>query len=147
MSAIWIVAQQATQGPTSTLGMLAPFAMIFLIFWFFVWRPQAKQQAQHKSFLEGLKVGDEVVSSGGILGKVVQVDKDIIHVEVSRGSRLRILRPQIQALPQSLGAAATPKASDTEKPKGADKSSEKSADAAETEGEGSSESRKKDKKG
>ena len=63
-------AQAAAQQP-SMLASFIPLILIFLIFYFLLIRPQQKKQKEHKILLESIKRGDEILSSGGILGKVL----------------------------------------------------------------------------
>jgi len=71
-------------------------ALFFVIFYFIVMRPQARQQNVHKTFLEKLGKGDEVVTSGGVVGKVDRVAGDLVFVEVANNVKLRVLKAQIQ---------------------------------------------------
>ena len=62
-----------------------PLILIFLIFYFLLIRPQQKKQKEHKILLDSIQRGDEILSSGGILGKVIKVDNDKLTVEISKG--------------------------------------------------------------
>ena len=84
------------QSPFGAFGLLVPAALFFVIFYFIVMRPQAKQQNEHKSFLDKLSKGDEVVTSGGVVGKVDKVAGDLVFVEVANNVKLRVLKAQIQ---------------------------------------------------
>src|SRR5690625_3157551 len=93
---IWVVAQQA---PPEGGGILPTFMMlglVFLIFWFIVIRPQRKEIERHQTFISNLKVGDEVVTAGGIYGKVAAVDEAFIQLEIARGTKIKIDRQRIQ---------------------------------------------------
>jgi preprotein translocase subunit YajC len=84
------------QDPGSSLPTIAfMVGSFFIIFYFLVMRPQAKQQNEQKSFLDKLSKGDEVLASGGIVGKVDKVMGDIVFVEVSNNVKLRVLKAQI----------------------------------------------------
>jgi preprotein translocase subunit YajC len=72
-----------------------PFIAIAVVFYFVFFRPQAKQQKQHQSFLGGLKKGDEVVTQGGIVGRVAAVEDRTVQLDVGGGSKLRVLKAQI----------------------------------------------------
>jgi preprotein translocase subunit YajC len=61
---------------------------IIIIFYFFMIRPQQKKQKDQKKFLEAVKKGDEVVTIGGMHGKVVSVEDDIVVLDVDRGVKL-----------------------------------------------------------
>jgi preprotein translocase subunit YajC len=84
-----------SQSPFGAFGLLVPAALFFVIFYFIVMRPQAKQQNEHKSFLDKLGKGDEVVTAGGVVGKVDKVAGDLVFVEVANNVKLRVLKAQI----------------------------------------------------
>ncbi|MDH2431972.1 preprotein translocase subunit YajC [Pokkaliibacter plantistimulans] len=78
------------------------FNLIFLvgfavIFYFFLWRPQSKRQKEHKNLITGLNKGDEVVTSGGILGRVSKVTDDYIVLAVSDTVELKVQKVYISA--------------------------------------------------
>jgi len=68
-----------------------------LIFYFFMWRPQAKRAKEHKALIAGISKGDEVLTAGGILGKVVKLNDDYIVLEVSEGSELTFQKAHVAA--------------------------------------------------
>ncbi|MCX5710569.1 MAG: preprotein translocase subunit YajC [Candidatus Omnitrophica bacterium] len=84
---------------------LVPLVLIFVIFYFMLIRPQKKQQHEHKKMLEGIAKNDEIVTSGGIHGTVINVkDKTVIvridenvKMEIEKSSVAYIKRPQVQA--------------------------------------------------
>ncbi len=92
--------------------------IIFGIMYFLVIRPQNKQRAEREKFLSALKVGDKVVTGGGILGKITGVQADTVTVEISDRVRVKILRAQVNPV------AAPPEAD-----KGDAKGDEKSDDS------------------
>ena len=92
-----LVAQGGGDAPGGILGMLLPFALVFLVFWFLVIRPQQKQYQQHQEFLKGLKTGDDVVTDGGIFGKVASIDETTVTIEVARGTKIKVLRSKIES--------------------------------------------------
>ena len=87
-------AQAATQQP-SMLASFIPLILIFLIFYFLLIRPQQKKQKEHKVLLDSIKRGDEILSSGGILGKVIKVDNDKLTVEIAKGVNVSIIRSTV----------------------------------------------------
>ena len=87
-------AQAAAQQP-SMLASFIPLILIFLIFYFLLIRPQQKKQKEHKILLDSIQRGDEILSSGGILGKVIKVDNDKLTVEISKGVNVTIIRSTI----------------------------------------------------
>ncbi len=90
------LAQTAPEGgQTSPFMGFLPFILIAVVFYFIFFRPQAKQQKQHQSFLGGLKKGDEVVTQGGIIGTVVAVEDRTVTIDVGQGNKLRVLKAQV----------------------------------------------------
>lgn len=87
-------AQAATQQP-SMLASFIPLILIFLIFYFLLIRPQQKKQKEHKVLLDSIQRGDEILSSGGIIGKVIKVDNDKLTVEISKGVNVNIIRSTV----------------------------------------------------
>ncbi|TMA27451.1 MAG: preprotein translocase subunit YajC [Deltaproteobacteria bacterium] len=83
------------QSPFGSFGLLIPAALFFVIFYFIVMRPQARTQREHKSFIDKLAKGDEVVTSGGVVGRVDRVAGDLVFVEVASNVKLRVLKAQI----------------------------------------------------
>jgi preprotein translocase subunit YajC len=87
---------QAGQEPGSSLPTIAfMVGSFFIIFYFLVLRPQAKQQSEQKAFLDKLSKGDEVLAAGGIVAKVDKVMGDIVFVEVGNNVKMRVLKTQI----------------------------------------------------
>lgn len=92
--------------------MLMPFLIVFAIMYFLMIRPQSKRLKQHQSFLQGLKRGDEVVTSAGILGKIDGLTEQFVTLEVDSGVKLRILRKQIAS---SAASATGPNSTEAKK--------------------------------
>jgi len=82
----------AGPGPMMTIF---PFILIFIIMYFMVIRPQQKKAKQHQELLKKLKKNDEVMTSGGIYGKVVDLKDTIVTIEVAPNVRIRVARAQI----------------------------------------------------
>ncbi|KAA0876543.1 preprotein translocase subunit YajC [Nitrincola tapanii] len=85
-------------------GQMDPgmFNMLFLvgfalIFYFFLWRPQSKRAKEHKALVGGLSKGDEVITAGGIIGKVVRLTDDYVVLEVSDGVELKFQKAHVAA--------------------------------------------------
>jgi preprotein translocase subunit YajC len=85
------------QAPGGNSGMiqLLFFGAMFLIFWFFLIRPQAKRQREQTAFAKALGVGDEVVTASGIIGKINKIDDEIVFLEVSKNTQIRVTRNAI----------------------------------------------------
>ena len=78
---------------------LIPLILIFVIFYFLLIRPQQKRAREHKQMVESLKRGDQVVTGGGILGKVTRVKEgEEIEIEIAENTRVRVYRSTIQAV-------------------------------------------------
>lgn len=80
------MAQTATaSGGTSGLLMqIIPIILIFVVFWFFLIRPQQKRQKEHQKMCEALTKGDEIVTIGGLAGRIADVNEQYIVIEISR---------------------------------------------------------------
>ena len=90
-------AQAAGAGDTNSMVMsLLPFALIFVILYFLILRPQQKRVKQHAEMVKNIRRGDTVVTSGGLVGKVTKViDDDQVEVEVAADVRVRQMRSMI----------------------------------------------------
>lgn len=86
---------QAVPGPTDGLIQLLPLVVVFGIFYFLMIRPQQKRQKEHREMVAKVAVGDEIVTAGGILGKVAELNDQFAHVEVAEGVTIRIQRHTI----------------------------------------------------
>ncbi len=84
-------------GPGPIVTIL-PFILIFVIMYFMVIRPQQKKAKEHQDLLSKLKRNDEVMTSGGIYGKVVDLKETVVTLEVAPNVRIRVHRPQISAV-------------------------------------------------
>ena len=71
-------------GPSSILPGIIPFVLIFVLFYFLILRPQQKQSRELNEMKSSLKRGDNVLTSGGIYGKVVNVNEDTLSVEIAK---------------------------------------------------------------
>ena len=90
----------ATSG-TDTLLSLLPLVLMFVVLYFIMIRPQMKKQKEHKSMVEAIAKGDEVVIAGGLLGKVAKLGDNYLHVEVASGVELQVQRAAVvQVLPK-----------------------------------------------
>ena len=76
------------------------------IFWFLIIRPQMRQQKQHREKIAGIKKGDQVVTAGGIVGKVVKVDDNYADIEIAQGVRVKTVKSTIGDIVPPGGAAA-----------------------------------------
>jgi preprotein translocase subunit YajC len=82
-------------GPGSPLIQLAPFAMILVVFYFLLVRPQQQKAKETKAMLEGLRVNDDIVTTGGLHGKIVRIADKILVVEIAPKVQVRIDRSAV----------------------------------------------------
>lgn len=94
-------APAATGGVENSLLSLAPLALMFVLLYFIMIRPQMKKQKEHKAMIDALAKGDEVVIGGGVIGRVAKLGDSFIHLEVANGVELQVQRGAIiQVLPK-----------------------------------------------
>ena len=94
-------APAASGGAESSLLSLLPLALMFVVLYFIMIRPQMKKQKEHKAMIEALAKGDEVIIAGGVLGRISKMGESYVHVEVANGVELQVQRPSvIQVLPK-----------------------------------------------
>ena len=94
-------APAASGGTESSLLSMLPLVLMFVVLYFVMIRPQMKRQKEHKAMIEALAKGDEVVTAGGVLGKVTKLGESFLHVEVAGGVELQVQRSAVvQVLPK-----------------------------------------------
>ncbi len=81
------------------LTAFLPLILIFGIFYFLLIRPQQKKQKQHQEFINNLQKGTEVVTSGGIIGRITGITDDVVTLEVADKVRIKVVRNQIAGKP------------------------------------------------
>jgi preprotein translocase subunit YajC len=91
----------------STLGMLL---IMFAVFYFMLIRPQQKKQREHQDMLRNLKKGDEVVTTGGIIGKIAGLTDTYATLEVQEKVRIKVVRSHITGKTGTPAATAVPEA-------------------------------------
>ena len=82
------------EAPPGWLNWLPIIGMI-LIFWFLIIRPQMKRQKEHQEKVAGLKKGDQVVTQGGLVGKIVKVEDDFVHIDLAKDVRVKAVKHTI----------------------------------------------------
>lgn len=87
--------QAAVQGPAAALIQFLPLVLIFVIFYFLLIRPQQKRAKEHQNFLDNLKKGDEIVTVGGVIGRITGLTEQVVTIEVAENVRLKVLRTNI----------------------------------------------------
>ena len=85
----------AAADPTGGFMQLLPMILMFVVLWFLMIRPQMKKAKEHKALLAGLAKGDEVVTQGGIVGKVTKVGENYVSVEIAEGTEVVLQKPSI----------------------------------------------------
>ncbi len=91
-------AQAAAGGTASTLTTILPLVLIFVVFYFLLIRPQTKRAKEHREMVGKLASGDEVVTNGGILGRISDVSESFVTLEVAAGVAIRVQKVQIAQL-------------------------------------------------
>ncbi len=91
-------AQAAGAAPGGSFAPLLMMVVFIVIFYFLLIRPQQKKAKEHQAMLAKIAAGDEVVTSGGILGKVVEVGDRFTTVEIADGVRIKVQKFQISSL-------------------------------------------------
>lgn len=90
-------AQTQAGQPDSTFSLIMMVGL-FVIFYFLLIRPQQKRQKEHRNMVAGLAKGDEVVTMGGVLGKITAIDDNFVTLEISKGVEIKVQRMAIQAM-------------------------------------------------
>ncbi len=91
-------AGESSSSPLGGLWSFLPIILIFPIFYFLVIMPQQKQRKKHQAMLSGLKSGDRVVTTSGIIGTIVSVDKDAIVLMVAPNVKIRMMKGSVSEL-------------------------------------------------
>jgi preprotein translocase subunit YajC len=85
----------AAGGGIGTIGAVLPFILIFVLFYLLLLRPQQQRQKSQKQMLAALKKGDHVVTTGGMMGTVVALSKEVATLQVAEKVRVKVLRDSI----------------------------------------------------
>ncbi len=85
-------------GGMAAFQQIIPLLFMFAIFYFLLIRPQQKKAKEHKALLDAMKKGDNVVTAGGVHGKIISVDDDIVTLEISNNVNIKIAKSYIAAL-------------------------------------------------
>ena len=85
-------------GLMAIVVQIAPIVAIFILFYFLMIRPQQKRMKEHRAMVEALKKGDEVVTQGGLVGKVTAVRDNELEVEIAPGVKVRVIRSTVTGL-------------------------------------------------
>ena len=91
-------AQTAAAGVESSFMSFLPIILMFVVLYFLMIRPQMKRQKEQKSMMEALAKGDEVVTAGGILGKITKVTDAYVTVEIANGTEIVVQKAAVATL-------------------------------------------------
>lgn len=91
------------------IAQFAPLVLIFIVFYFLFMRPQQKRMNEHKARIDAVKKGDQVITGGGLVGKVVRVDETYVDVELGQGVKVKAVK---SSLTDVLAPGAVPAAND-----------------------------------
>jgi preprotein translocase subunit YajC len=91
-------AQAAAPAAGGGMEMTLMFVLIFVVFYFLMIRPQVKRAKEHKKMLEALQKGDEVVTAGGSLGRVVKITDAYITLEIAENVNVHVQKPAVQTV-------------------------------------------------
>lgn len=81
--------------PGGSMMQFLPIILMFVVLWFLMIRPQQKRAKEHKAMLDALAKGDEIVTGGGIAGRVVKVGENFVAVELADGIEVQVQKPAI----------------------------------------------------
>ncbi len=84
-----------SHGGGGGLMALVPLILMFVIFYFLLIRPQQKRAKQHQEFLNSLRKGDSVITSGGLIGKIVDINGDEVTLDLGNNVRVRVVKNSI----------------------------------------------------
>ena len=97
-SIAWASNGQMIPGGGNILQFLMPLFIIIVIFYFLLWMPQKKRQREHQEMIKNLKVGDRIVTNGGVYGTISKVKTNYVEIEVEDKAHLRIRRSAVSEL-------------------------------------------------
>ncbi|WP_310462572.1 preprotein translocase subunit YajC [Sphaerotilus sp.] len=91
----------AAAGGMSSLTQMLPLVLMFVVLYFIMIRPQMKKQKEHKAMIDAIGKGDEVVTGGGLLGRITKVDEQYVSVEIAGNVVVQLQRSAVvQVLPK-----------------------------------------------
>ncbi len=97
ISDAWAQGAPAAGQEASWLSFI-PLILIFVVFYFLLMRPQIKRAKEHKKMVEALSKNDEVVTSGGVLGRITKIDESFLILEVAEGVRIKVQKTAVSSL-------------------------------------------------
>ena len=85
-------------GGAAAITQFIPLILIFVIMYFLILRPQQKRMKEHRAMVEALKKGDEVVTQGGLVGRITAVRDAELEIEIAPGVKVRVVRSSVTGL-------------------------------------------------
>lgn len=98
ISPAYAQAAGAAADPTGGIMGFLPIILMFVVLWFLMIRPQMKRAKEHKSMVEALAKGDEVVTQGGVAGRIVKVGDNFVSVEVAPNVEITVQRQAVSTV-------------------------------------------------
>ena len=84
--------------PGADLWSMLPIILMFVVLYFLMIRPQMKRAKEHKTMVEALQKGDEVVAAGGVLGKIIKVSDSYVTLQIAANVEVQVQRPSVQLI-------------------------------------------------
>lgn len=92
-----------TPGGASFLVQVLPLVMIFAVFYFLLIRPQQRKMKEQRALIDAVKKGDQVITAGGMVGKVVRVDEGYVDIEIAQGVKVKVVKSTLSDVVQPGG--------------------------------------------
>jgi len=115
------LAQGAVGGATPAVVSFLPLVLVFGVFYFLLIRPQQQKAKEHQEMLDSLKRNDEVITGGGLLGRVIAINDDVVTVEIAPKVQVRVSRATLSDVVSSNRDKGKSKAAEKTKEKDKDK--------------------------
>ncbi len=96
ISPAWAEAPAAAPGPSPTANLIM-LGVFVLIFYLLLWRPQSKRAKEHRDLVAGLSKGDEIITNGGMAGRITGLAEDFITVEIAANVEVKVQRSAVSA--------------------------------------------------
>ena len=101
-----LLAAAAAPGEPPVWIQFLPLVAMVVIFWFLILRPQMRRQKEQQTKLAGIKKGDQVLTGGGLIGKIIKVDENYAEIELGQNMKVKALKSTIADVIPPTGAAA-----------------------------------------
>lgn len=94
----------APSGGTAFFLQIAPLILIFVIFWFLMIRPQQRRMKEHANKIAAVQKNDQVVTGGGLVGKVTKVEENFVEVEIASGVKVKVVKSTLSDVTPAAGS-------------------------------------------